>query len=1226
MHGVLPGKPRATPQAVCTSQWTQKRLIIYIAGNALVILDGPAHLVQTIYHDDVSLLDAVAIDKDTGKIAVLGQSNVYVYRPYGLEEASLKWSLQFSFTTDSNPAPSTLSWGHSEELLIASVDLRLYRTSDTCDLIWQRLLSSPARVALQSPDGSLIASIAQYDRLVKVWRRCSSGDGNVQFDYGYLAHPSIVTGISWQEKQDESHNGKHVLYTLCADSKARVWVSIDPHGLQVLQIWAEIDLLASIQPRHLDECVETKDRYVFFIDGNDFKTAVQSVQASGEQSPVLEHLVEAVQTAPDLCFGGLLDIFDPSSRKPRFISRALWTGHEGSIKKIIRTNGGRAIVSRTDGNESLVWKQSEESDAIALRRHSSFMTPNHIHRTCVLDGGDFVANLYHEYISIWDATEFASQDVASCRYELDGNPLCLILLAALDTSPSTRYIATISSSMTGLVWRAKLPQLEAANGCFHRLTASIEQFCTFDLGHHSDLAYVLPVDPAGSIPIVSGFLDTFSKDIALSYTTNGVLCTWAAKVDTEHRRVDWLATAKVITGISQPSLASGSSIRKVALVDAARNGLTIWDTSNAQLEYGKQYSAGESIQDLDWTSTPDDQSILAVGFSHKVMVLAQIRYDYLDRRPSWAPIREISIRESTPHPIGDSTWLGSGSLVIGAGSQLFVYDKFVASHEEGVKELSISKRDNAVVDLFDVVSLLNGPLPMFHPQLLSQCILAGKLPLVQKVIIGLHRGLKYFTDGDALDSSLSIPIEEFFEEPQQTSLSNSRILRVDDDDYEPDTVTEDVALSLNENLTKKSIPYLSSQEKFHLVDLIECVATAEKHRRSMDENATRFLLFFRRYMLRRSQRHNDAFGITWREIAWAFHSNSQDILADQVSHHFQGRMLWEHAKESGIFMWMTDINALRAQFEIIARNEYTKTDERNPIDCSIYYLALKKKAVLIGLWKMATWHREQSTTQKFLSNNFNEQRWQTSARKNAYALMGKRRFEYAAAFFLLAGDVRDAVNICVNQMQDIQLAIAIARVHAGDESGVLYELLEEKVLPLAAFEGNRWMASWAFWTLGRRDMAVRSLITPVNNLLDSPGAPSQEAQSYLATDPALVVLYRQLREKTLQALIGASQVSPRTEWEFVMQIARLYDRMGCDVLALDLVRNWDFLKLPPPNQRTPKPLADPRKMLRRRSSLVVTDLPSPKSPMALKTPAFKPPPSKVFEEPTANSLLDSFGF
>jgi hypothetical protein len=74
----------------------------------------------------------------------------------------------------------------------------------------------------------------------------------------------------------------------------------------------------------------------------------------------------------------------------------------------------------------------------------------------------------------------------------------------------------------------------------------------------------------------------------------------------------------------------------------------------------------------------------------------------------------------------------------------------------------------------------------------------------------------------------------------------------------------------------------------------------------------------------------------------------------------------------------------------------------------------------------------------------------------------------------------------------------------------------------------------------------------VYTLLASPGTPSQEARSYLATDPALVVLYKQLREKTLQALLGASKVSPTAEWEFVIHIAGLYDRMGCDILALDL--------------------------------------------------------------------------
>lgn len=83
---------------------------------------------------------------------------------------------------------------------------------------------------------------------------------------------------------------------------------------------------------------------------------------------------------------------------------------------------------------------------------------------------------------------------------------------------------------------------------------------------------------------------------------------------------------------------------------------------------------------------------------------------------------------------------------------------------------------------------------------------------------------------------------------------------------------------------------------------------------------------------------------------------------------------------------------------------------------------------------------------------------------------------YAAAFFLLADCLKDAVNVCLNQLKDLQLAVAITRVFEGDNGPVLRELLEEKVLPLAAQEGNRWLASWAFWMLRRRDMAVRALI------------------------------------------------------------------------------------------------------------------------------------------------------
>ena len=82
----------------------------------------------------------------------------------------------------------------------------------------------------------------------------------------------------------------------------------------------------------------------------------------------------------------------------------------------------------------------------------------------------------------------------------------------------------------------------------------------------------------------------------------------------------------------------------------------------------------------------------------------------------------------------------------------------------------------------------------------------------------------------------------------------------------------------------------------------------------------------------------------------------------------------------------------KAQFEVVARNESTKNELKNPVDCSLFYLALRKKAVLQGLWRMAAWNREQAATQRLLANNFDDPRWRTTALKNAYALMSKRRF------------------------------------------------------------------------------------------------------------------------------------------------------------------------------------------------------------------------------------------
>lgn len=141
-----------------------------------------------------------------------------------------------------------------------------------------------------------------------------------------------------------------------------------------------------------------------------------------------------------------------------------------------------------------------------------------------------------------------------------------------------------------------------------------------------------------------------------------------------------------------------------------------------------------------------------------------------------------------------------------------------------------------------------------------------------------------------------------------------------------ETVTETVASSINEKLMKIALPQLSRQEQIHLADIVECVAIVEKQRRSMDDNAARFMLFFRQHALRRG-RANESL-LSWREINWAYHSNSQDILVDMVSHQFHGKMLWEHARESGMFMWMTDSNALVGNSILALGNTLTERSRK----------------------------------------------------------------------------------------------------------------------------------------------------------------------------------------------------------------------------------------------------------------------------------------------------------
>lgn len=461
------------------------------------------------------------------------------------------------------------------------------------------------------------------------------------------------------------------------------------------------------------------------------------------------------------------EFFDPSPQQRRVQRTTLWTGHDGSIKKIVRSISGKAIISRTNDNDALIWRQGHDGSDLGLTLSSSLNCAEHIHRSWLLCEGDFIVNLHYRSISLWDARSVPAAQLASVPFNLEGQVMCLVQLPEDQMSSTDVHLAAVTTKNLGIVWTVSLPKgSDMVSEPNDSSAPGLKQYCTFSLDVREDISFMLPVDPAGSAIWISSALDIFSKDIAISYSREGRLRSWTAALNAEAATVAWLPTSAVETGIESPSLASASSTRKAALVDASTVGLTIWDLRSGQLEHKVRYGDSDVIRDLDWSTTPDNQALLAVGFPHKVMILAQMRYDYMGTGSAWGPVREIYIKDSTPHPIGDSTWLGSGNLVIGTGNQLFVYDKAARSSDDMLSDLSLPVHKQERMDLFELVTFLNGTLPLFHPQFLSQCILAGKLVHVQKIILGLHDALKFFTEGDEVDSFVSMTPDDFIMDTQ----------------------------------------------------------------------------------------------------------------------------------------------------------------------------------------------------------------------------------------------------------------------------------------------------------------------------------------------------------------------------------------------------------------------------------------------------------------------------
>eukprot|EP00644_Phytophthora_capsici_P003881 jgi/Phyca11/108289/e_gw1.15.123.1 len=225
-------------------------------------------------------------------------------------------------------------------------------------------------------------------------------------------------------------------------------------------------------------------------------------------------------------------------------------------------------------------------------------------------------------------------------------------------------------------------------------------------------------------------------------------------------------------------------------------------------------------------------------------------------------------------------------------------------------------------------------------------------------------------------------------------------------------------------------------------------------------------------------------------LLWALHSDAQQFLWE---HCIDPQMQWDAIRPLWLGLWIKNVKDLRGIVERFAKVSYART--KDAMDVCLYYVALGKRKVLSALAKL-TQSEPNKTLASFLDNDFSEKRWSTAAIKNAYSLLSKKKYEAAAAFFLLCEPprIQDAIRVLSVRLGDPSLALVIVRLveyqtddllqhdftmaqagitPAGD---VTKQLLEQDVIPLFRRKHEVWLESCALWWLEEFEQAWAVLL------------------------------------------------------------------------------------------------------------------------------------------------------
>ena len=203
------------------------------------------------------------------------------------------------------------------------------------------------------------------------------------------------------------------------------------------------------------------------------------------------------------------------------------------------------------------------------------------------------------------------------------------------------------------------------------------------------------------------------------------------------------------------------------------------------------------------------------------------------------------------------------------------------------------------------------------------------------------------------------------------------------------------------------------------------------------------------------------------KCALAAISDTQDVILNEIDMRFdfETNFNWEIMKKLCIPVWLKDMTKLRVLVERVAKGEYKAAGDEfgkssRAERTALWYIMLGKKQQLCSLYNMEPQFRR---VYELLLNDFSEQKYKTTAEKNAMALMSKQNYLLATAFFLLAGNIQSAIQVALGRLNDPVLAVLICRVVEGEDSKNLKQIYQEHFIERGEKLGDPYLVNLGRW-------------------------------------------------------------------------------------------------------------------------------------------------------------------